>query len=169
MPFTHALTSVGDLRAHYRTPSRSSLAKQIDHLDGHCATFLARSPFVVVASASADGSCDVSPKGGRPGFVRVLDPHRLAIPDLGGNNRLDSLRNLVERSGVALLFCIPGLGETLRVNGTATITTDPDVLDACADGTLRPRVAIGVDVQEVYLHCGKALRRSELWAVGGSA
>lgn len=163
MPFAHALRTVDDLRDHYREPSRSSVAKQIDHLDAHCATFIGRSPLVVLATSSADGSCDVSPKGGRPGFVRVLDPLRLALGDLSGNNRLDSMRNVVERPGVALLFVIPGLGETLRVNGTATITTDPEVLDACQDGDVRPRVAIGVDVGAAYLHCGKALRRSGAW------
>lgn len=163
MSFSHALTTVDDLRSIYRRPSRTSLAKQLDHLDDHCRDFIAHSPFVLVASGSPDGRMDVSPKGGRPGFVRVLDETRLAIPDMSGNNRLDTLENLVASPGVGLLFCIPGFDETLRVNGRATITTDAAVLAACADGDLRPRVAIGVDVDEAYLHCAKALRRSGLW------
>ncbi len=118
---------------------------------------------MLIASGDASGDKDVSPKGGRPGFVRTLDETRLAIPDLAGNNRLDSIRNLIESPGVGLLFCIPGLDETLRVNGQATVTTDPDVLDACTDDDLVPNVAIGVDVEQVFIHCAKALRRSDLW------
>ncbi|MEN8040947.1 MAG: MSMEG_1061 family FMN-dependent PPOX-type flavoprotein [Actinomycetota bacterium] len=163
MPFDHALSTAADLRSVYRDPSKPSLAKQIDHLDEHCEKLIRHSPFVLLATSSSDGRVDVSPRGGRPGFVCVLDEHRLAIPDLAGNNRLDSMQNLVESPGVGLLFCIPGLDETLRVNGTATITTDPEVLDACADDDLHPKVAIGVDVDEVFIHCAKALRRSRLW------
>jgi len=163
MPFESALDSLEALRSVYREPSRPSLAKQIDHLDGHCRDFIARSPFVLLASADTAGRVDVSPKGGHPGFVRVLDEHRIALPDLAGNNRLDSMRNLISSPGVGLLFCIPGLDETLRVNGKATITTDPKVLEACAGDGLEPKVAVGVDVEEVFVHCAKALRRSRLW------
>lgn len=163
MPFDHALTSVSALRSVYRQPSKPSVAKQIDRLDAHCRDFISRSPFVLLASSSSDGKVDVSPRGGRAGFARVLDGHRLALPDLAGNNRLDSMTNLVASPGVGLLFLIPGLDETLRVNGTATITTDPSVLEACADRELVPRVAIGVDVDEVFVHCAKAFRRSRLW------
>lgn len=163
MPFDHALASVADLRTVFREPSKPSRAKQISHLDDHCLDFIGRSPFVLMASGDSAGRVDVSPRGGHPGFVKVLDQHRLAIPEMAGNNRLDSMQNIVESPGVGLLFCIPGLDETLRVNGTATITTDPGVLDACADNGLRPKVAIGVDVEEVFIHCAKALRRSGLW------
>jgi uncharacterized protein len=157
------ITSVDELRAVYRPPSRPAVAKQIDHLDGNCRAFIAHSPFVTVATADADGRCDVSPKGGPPGFVRVLDDHQLAVPDLSGNNRLDSLENLVANAGIGLLFLVPGFGETLRVNGRATISTDPDVLAACAVGDVTPRVAVVVTVEEAYVHCAKALRRSGLW------
>lgn len=163
MPFDHRLSNVSELRSLYREPAKPSLAKQIDHLDQHCRTFIDHSPLVILASSDSAGRIDVSPRGGRPGFVRVLDDHRLAIPDLAGNNRLDSMANLVDSSGVGLLFCIPGLDETLRVNGTATITTDPRVMEACTDHDLRPRVAIGVDVEEAFIHCAKALRRSSMW------
>jgi PPOX class probable FMN-dependent enzyme len=163
MPFDHALASVADLRTVFREPSKPSRAKQISHLDDHCVDFIGRSPFALLASADSAGRVDVSPRGGHPGFVKVLDQHRLAIPEMAGNNRLDSMQNIVESPGVGLLFCIPGLDETLRANGTATITTDPDVLGTCADNGLHPKVAIGVDVEEVFIHCAKALRRSGLW------
>jgi len=158
-----AITTVDGLREVYRPPSKPAVAKQIDHLDHNCRAYIAHSPFVTVATADAQGRCDVSPKGGPPGFVTVLDDHRLGIPDLSGNNRLDSLQNLVANAGIGLLFLVPGFGETLRVNGTAAISTDPDVLDACAVGDIVPRVVILVTVEEAYLHCAKALRRSGLW------
>ena len=158
-----AITSAEGLREIYRQPGRPAIEKVIDHLDANCRTFIAHSPFLTMATAGADGRCDVSPKGGPPGFVAVLDDKRLAIPDLSGNNRLDSLQNLVENSGIGLLLLVPGMGETLRVNGTATVTTAEEVLDACALRDVRPKVAIVVEVEEVYLHCAKALRRAALW------
>jgi PPOX class probable FMN-dependent enzyme len=116
-----------------------------------------------MATADAGGRCDVSPKGGPPGFVRVLDEHHLGIPDLSGNNRLDSLQNLVANPGIGLLFLVPAFGETLRVNGRAAISTEPTVLDACAVGDVAPRVVVLVTVEEAYIHCAKALRRAGLW------
>jgi uncharacterized protein len=116
-----------------------------------------------MATASPDGRCDASPKGGPAGFVRVLDDHRVAIPELAGNNRLDTLENLVTNPGIALLCCVPGIDETLRINGRASITTDPGVLQACSVDGRTPRVAIGIDVDEAYIHCAKALRRGGLW------
>ncbi|HET6949802.1 MAG TPA: pyridoxamine 5'-phosphate oxidase family protein [Acidimicrobiales bacterium] len=161
------ITGVAGLREVYRPPSRPALAKQIDHLDANCRAFVARSPFVTLATADAEGRCDVSPRGGPPGFVRVLDEHALAIPDLSGNNRLDSLQNILSGGGVGLLFMIPGLDETLRVNGRGTVTTDPAVLDRCPVGDVVPRVAVCVTVDEAYIHCAKALRRSRLWDPDG--
>ena len=158
-----AITSEEGLREIYRQPGRPALDKVIHHLDENCRVFLAHSPFLTMATADAEGRCDVSPKGGPPGFVVVLDDKHLAIPDLSGNNRLDSLQNLVSNPGIGLLFLVPGMDETLRVNGTATVTTTDEVLDACALRDVRPKVAIVVEVEEVYLHCGKALRRSSLW------
>src|SRR5215471_422982 len=133
-----AFTTVDGLREVYRPPSKPAVAKQIHHLDHNCRAYIAHSPFVTVATADAAGRCDVSPKGGPPGFVHVLDDHRLGIPDLSGNNRLDSLQNLVANAGIGLLFLVPGFGETLRVNGTAAVSTDPDVLAACAVGDVVP-------------------------------
>jgi PPOX class probable FMN-dependent enzyme len=161
--FQSTITSAEGLREIYRDPSKPALAKQIDHLDQNCRAFIEHAPFLVLASTDDEGRCDVSPKGGPPGFVSVLDEHRLGIPDLSGNNRLDSMENLVRNAGIGLLFCIPGLDETLRVNGRAELTTDPDVLDACTVRDIRPRVVIGVNVEEAYIHCAKALRRAGLW------
>ena len=157
------IDSVDGLREIYRKPGRPAIDKVIDHLDENCRIFIAHSPFLTMATADAAGRCDVSPKGGPPGFVTVLDDKHLAIPDLSGNNRLDSLQNLVHNDGIGLLLLVPGMDETLRVNGTATITTAEEVLDACALRDVRPKVAIVVEVEEVYLHCAKALRRAALW------
>jgi PPOX class probable FMN-dependent enzyme len=161
--FADALTDTGQLRDHYREPSRLVRGKITDTLDEHCRDFIARSTFVLVASASKDGHIDVSPKGGPRGFVKVLDDQRLAIPDLNGNNLLDSLHNLIETGQAGLLFVVPGLGETLRVNGAAAITTDPSVLDLVTDDVRRPTTAIGVTVREAYIHCAKAFRRGGIW------
>jgi uncharacterized protein len=162
VPFDHAITDHAALRRRYRDPAGGAVDKQLDHVDAGAAGFIARSPFFVLATGDGAG-CDASPRGGPPGFVQVLDPHRLAWGDLAGNNRLDSAANLVAQPAVGLLFLVPGVDETLRVNGRATLTTDPAVLDRCAVEGRRPRVAIGVDVDESFLHCAKAFRRSGLW------
>ena len=158
------LESVDDLRGIYRPPGRGPVAKVIDRLDQHCADFLAKSPFFVLSTASARGVCDGSPKGGPPGFVRVLDEHRLAWADYAGNNRLDSFQNLVTNASVALLFLIPGLDETLRVNGTAELVTDAALCEQFAVGSKPARVVVVVTVVEAYIHCAKALRRAALWS-----
>jgi PPOX class probable FMN-dependent enzyme len=116
-----------------------------------------------VLATTGDRGTDASPRGGPPGFVRVLDDRRLALGDLAGNRRLDSFENVLANPAVGLLFLVPGMGETLRVNGRASLTTDPAVLDACTIDGVRPGVAVGVDVDEVFLHCAKAFRRSGLW------
>jgi PPOX class probable FMN-dependent enzyme len=162
-PFGDVVADVAELRTHFREPSDAVQRKQIDHLDDNCRAFIAQTPFVLVATANADGTCDVSPKGGPPGFVAVLDTHRLAIGDLPGNNRIDSLRNIVANPNVGLLFIVPGMGETLRVNGRAWVVRDAPVLDACAVHDKRPTIAIGVEVVEAFVHCAKAFRRSNLW------
>lgn len=150
------------LRDHYREPHPVVVAKVIAEVDDGAATFLAASPFFVLATASPAGA-DASPRGGPPGFVRVLDPGRIAWADLAGNNRLDSFQNLLERPEVGLLFFVPGLEETLRVNGRAELSTDPDVLAATAFGEVLPWVATVVHVAECFVHCAKALRRAQLW------
>ena len=155
--------SVAGLREIYRAPAQRSLDKEIDHLDEHCRDFIAHAPFLSLGTASADGIVDVSPKGGPPGFVAVLDEGRLAIPDMSGNNRLDSMQNIVSGGHVACLFMIPGVDETLRVNGTASVSTDPDVLAACPINGMPANVAIVVSVRTAFIHCAKALRRSGIW------
>ena len=161
--FRDVIASLEDLAGLYGDPLPAVRAKVIDRLDRHCRDWIARSPFVLVGTSNADGRCDVSPKGGAPGFVRVLDERRLTIPDAPGNRLVDSLRNIVANPHVGLLFLIPGLEETLRVNGRASLTRDPDLLEQLADGAKPPKVAIGVEVEEAFLHCAKAFKRSSLW------
>lgn len=161
--FVDVVDSEAQLRELYRHPSSLVKAKVIAQLDEHARTFIAHAPFVLIGTSAPDGTADVSPKGGPPGFVVVLDDGHLAIPDLAGNNLLDSISNVVNGSGIGLLFLIPGVEETLRVNGHACLTTAPDILDACAVKDRRPKAAVGVTVVEQYMHCAKAFRRSELW------
>jgi PPOX class probable FMN-dependent enzyme len=158
------LRTADDLRTVYRMPRGGPVDKVIHGLDHHCADFLAKSPFFVLSTAAADGTCDGSPKGGHPGFVQVLDEQHLAWPDLSGNNRLDSFENLVTNDRVALLFMIPGLDETLRVNGTAELVTDPELCERLGIDGKPARTVVVVEVHEAYIHCAKALRRAELWS-----
>ena len=156
--------TIDGLREIYREPRQTSLDKEVDHLDVHCRDFIGHSPFLTLATVTADGSSlDVSPKGGPAGFVHVLDDHRLSIPDMSGNNRLDSLRTIVEGGRVALLFMVPGVEETMRVNGTAAVTTDPAVLDVSPIAGKRPNACIVVTVETAFIHCAKALKRAGLW------
>ena len=157
------IENAGRLRETYGAPSDRSLKKQLSRLDKHCRDFIARSPFVVIASADTSGRCDASPKGDAPGFVRVMNDETLLIPDRLGNNRVDTLGNLVTRPGIGLIFFVPGINETLRVNGRARVTTDPALLDPLAVNGKVPRSGILVAAEEIYFHCGKALIRSDLW------
>jgi len=151
------------LREVYGAPSERSLKKQLSRFDKHCRAFIARSPFLVIASSDPSGRCDASPKGDAPGFVEVLDDETLLIPDRLGNNRVDTIRNVLERPGVGLIFFVPGLNETLRVNGRARIITDAASLEPLAVNGKVPRSGILVSADEIYFHCGKALIRSDLW------
>jgi uncharacterized protein len=161
----HAITTVEQLREVYPPPADRALRKELDHLDVHCREFIALSPFVLVASADADGASDVSPKGGPPGFVRVIDDQRLLIPDATGNRRADGLQNMLENPRVGLLFLIPGMGETLRVNGRVALTRDPAWLDGLQTGGRPAALALIVSVEQAYLHCAKCILRSGLWRV----
>ena len=158
------LESIEDLRSIYRQPRRGPIEKVIHRLDEHCVEFLAKSPMFVMSTADARGTCDGSPKGGPAGFVEVLDEGRLAWADYSGNNRLDSFQNLVANNSVALLFLIPGLDETLRVNGTAELSTDLELCERFSVGGEAARVVVVVSVVEAYIHCPKALRRSGIWS-----
>jgi PPOX class probable FMN-dependent enzyme len=151
------------LRALYGAPSELSLKKQLTRLDPHCRRFIALSPFLVLATVGKDGLPDASPRGDAPGFVSVLDDETLLVPDRRGNNRLDSLQNISEQSGVGLIFFVPGINETLRVNGHARITTDAALLARFAVDGKVPRTGLLVAVKEVYYHCAKALIRAKLW------
>ncbi len=157
------VTSVEALRTLLGAPGQAALRKQITTLDAHCRSFIAQSPLLFLSTASRAGQCDVSPKGDAPGFVRVLSDTLLAIPDRPGNRRADSMCNILENPRVGLLFVIPGLRETLRINGAATLYTDAALLDTLSAHGKRPEVAIVVEAQEVYLHCGRALQRAQVW------
>lgn len=151
------------LRALYGEPSIRAASKVLSRLDAHCRAFIGLSPFCVLATAAADGSADCSPKGDAPGFVRVLDDETLLIPDRPGNNRVDSMSNVVENPNVGLIFFVPGMNETLRINGKAGITTDGALLEPLSVNGKRPRTGLVVKVEEAFLHCAKALMRSKLW------
>ena len=160
----HVIETVDELRSSYGAPSERAVKKSLDHLDRHCRRFIELSPFVVLASAGADGRVDCSPRGDPAGFVAVLDHRTILLPDRRGNNRADSLTNVLENPYVGMLFMIPGVDETLRLNGTAKLTTDPARLDPLAVNGRAPRSGLVVEVEEVFLQCTKALVRSRLWA-----
>ena len=146
-------------------PPTHELAAQkvLRTLDKHAQDFIRRSPFLCIGTQDANGKADVSPRGDPAGFVRILDEKTLAIPDRPGNNRLDTLTNILANPTVGLLFIIPGFDDTLRINGKARLVTDPELLETMVMNGRAPRLAIMVSVQEVFLHCAKAFRRSKLW------
>lgn len=157
------IDSEPQLRGLYQEPMELALLKQLDRLDDHCRNFIAHSPFVVIGSTRPGRGTDVSPRGDAPGFARVLDANTIAIPDRPGNNRLDTMSNITADAEIGLLFFIPGIDETLRVNGRARLSRDPELLAAAAVKGRQPRLVIVVTVREAFLHCGKALKRSRLW------
>tara|TARA_R110002033_G_scaffold128282_1_gene169477 strand:- start:417 stop:1016 length:600 start_codon:yes stop_codon:yes gene_type:complete len=147
----------------YPEPKERALKKQLSRLDRHCQRFIELSPFVVIATGNASGF-DASPRGGESGFIKVVDDLTLVILDSPGNNRLDSLKNIVESGQAGLLFLIPGVDETLRINGAAHVSVDEEKLQLFASEKRAPKVVIEVTVEEAYLHCAKAFMRSKLWA-----
>jgi PPOX class probable FMN-dependent enzyme len=162
-PFASALTGVDELAELYEPAEERSWRKDIGVLDDMARRLIAAAPIVFVASADADGRCDVTPRGGQPGFVTVLDDRRLAIPDATGNRRLDALRNVVATGRAGLIFLVPGRDQTLRVNGRACVSADPELLGLLTPVGKPPRAAIVVEPDEVYTHCPKAFVRSRLW------
>jgi uncharacterized protein len=163
-PFADTVSTVDEVRELYGYPAGVARDKIIDRLDPHCREFIARSPFVLLSTTDENGRCDVSPRGGPPGFVEALDEKRLVFADAKGNKLVDSLRNIVATGRAGLLFLIPGLDETLRVNGRAYLTRDPAILDRHVVQENRPpRLAVGIEVEEAFLHCAKAFIRSDLW------
>jgi PPOX class probable FMN-dependent enzyme len=157
------IKSIEQLRSLYDTPKERAVKKQLAALDKHCLRFIELSPFIVVASGSADQAMDASPRGGPPGFVKAVNAQTLLVPDAPGNNRLDTLENIISSAKVGLLFMIPGIDETLRVNGSARLSTSKEHLQAFSDEKRRPKLVIEVLVAEAYLHCAKAFMRSNLW------
>ncbi|MBW7975092.1 MSMEG_1061 family FMN-dependent PPOX-type flavoprotein [Bradyrhizobium sp. BR 10289] len=154
-----------DLATLYPKPSPRVIAKARPAIDAHAKKFIEMSPFCVLATSGTDGSVDASPRGGGIGFVHVVGPNQLLMPDRSGNNRIDSFRNVVEGSGfVHMLFFVPGIDETLRVGGRGTLSADPDLLASMVEFGKPPRAVLSVAVSEVYFHCGKALMRSKLWS-----
>ena len=156
------MSSQPQLREHYPPAIERARLKVLRKLDRHCERFIALSPFLCLGTAGESG-IDVSPRGDRPGFVQILDEVTLAIPDWPGNNRLDSLTNLLSNPQIGILFLIPGVDETLRVNGTARITTDAEMLSRWNRNGKQPKSVLVVTVIEAFLHCAKALIRSRLW------
>ena len=152
-----------ELRSHIGAISDLADRKVLPRLDAHCRHFITLSPFLVLASADSEGRVDASPRGDPPGFVRILDDSTLLLPDRPGNNRVDSFANILDAPGVGLIFFVPGIDETLRVNGTARLLTDADALHGSEVAGKAPRTGLVITIQEVFFHCAKALRRSRLW------
>lgn len=158
------ITSIEQLRQSYAYPTERVLRKQITALDPHCRRFIGLSPFVVLSTCDEQHRLDASPRGGDPGFVRVDAQGQLLIPDSPGNNRLDSLENILRTGQVGLLFLIPGVDETLRVNGSAILSTAPEDIGQCVSERRTPKLVVKVTVREAFLHCAKAFLRSRLWS-----
>ncbi len=159
----HVVTTAEEIAATLGEQFDSQVNKVIDHIDDHCRAWIERSPFVVVSSASATGALDVSPKGDPPGFVRVLDPKTLALPDRPGNHRADTFLNVLENPQVGLMFVVPKRREVVRVSGTALVVRDEPLLDSMAVNDKVPTLALLVHVQEAMFHCGKSMMRSHMW------
>jgi PPOX class probable FMN-dependent enzyme len=161
--FHDVVTGQEELRELVGQPNELTVQMVLPALDQHCRAFIAHSPFLLIGTSNSAGRGDVSPKGDPPGFVQVLDDRTLVIPDRPGNRRLDTLMNIVGNPEVGLLFLVPGMEETLRVNGRATIVRDEELLDSTIVNGKRPLLAIVVEVHEAFLHCAKAFKRSRLW------
>jgi uncharacterized protein len=162
-PFHSLIETEEELRALIGTPSEIVKRKTINHLDHNCKNFISKSPFLMIATADKSGSCDVSPRGDLPGFVLVLNENYLVIPERPGNKRTDTMLNILSNPQIGLQFLIPGLGETLRVNGKAFLVKDPEILEQLVAKGKTPLIGIGVEVEECFMHCAKAFIRSGLW------
>ena len=158
-----SISTVAQLRSLYKPAMERAVKKQLAHIDRHCRSFIALSPYLVLCTADAEGNLDASPRGGTPGFCKVADDHTLLVPDRPGNNRLDSFSNIIETGRVGILFFVPGVDEMLRVNGTAELRTDEALRSRCVEQSKTPHVVVTVTVREAYLHCAKAIMRSGLW------
>ena len=159
------ITTIDQLRSIYKVPSERSVLKELTYIDPHIQRFISLSPFLVISSGDQHHQMDSSPRGGDAGFVKVLDQQTLIIPDSIGNNRLDTLTNIIATSQIGLLFFIPGIDEVVRVNGRATLQTDVDLLNHFVELKNKPKLVIKVIVEAAYIHCPKAMMRSKLWSV----
>ena len=157
------IETLEQLRALYPAAKGLAVDKQLSRLDRHCRRFIALSPFLVLATKGQDGLVDISPRGGDPGFIHVVDDETLLLPDWPGNNRLDNLENILADPAISLIFLIPGVDETLRIHGAAEIRTDEALVNLFAIGAKRPKSVLRIQVKEAYLHCAKALMRARLW------
>ena len=157
------ITNINKLRELYGYPKGRAKDKVLHTLDKHAINFIETSPFLIMSTVSADGQMDASPRGGQAGFVKIIDKNTIIIPDSKGNNRLDSLSNIIETESVGMIFLIPGVDETLRINGKAQISTSPEYLSLFKSENNLPKVCIVVSIEELFLHCAKALMRSKLW------
>jgi uncharacterized protein len=162
-PFGNVLTSIAELRSLYRSPARSTATKKVPALEPWMRVIVDAAPFVVLATGAASGPVTLSPRGGAPGFVRVLDDRHLALPDYAGNNLIDSLQHLVESPYLALLFIVPGRGETIRVDGRGWVTTDPELVELTREPRRTPKTVIGIEIDQVFFHCPSAFHRAQLW------
>lgn len=158
------ITSTTQLRELYGFPKGRAKDKQLTALDKHAVNYIGKSPFLLISTFDKDGKMDTSPRGGNPGFIKVLNEQEVVIPDSSGNNRIDSLVNIVDSGRIGTLFLIPGIDETLRVNGSAHISTDPELLSRFSSEKNQPKTCIVISIEEVFLHCAKALMRSKLWS-----
>jgi uncharacterized protein len=157
------ICSIAELHAHYGDVSTLAARKEIQHLDRHAREFIARSPFLVMSTADADGWPDASPKGDAPGFVVVEDDRHLLLPDRIGNNRVDGFKNLMTNPKLGLIFFVPGVDHTLRINGHARLLTAPDMCARFSVNGKPARAVVKILAEQVFFHCGKALIRSKLW------
>lgn len=164
--FGTSISSKSELRQLLPLPGSISVEKITNEIDQHCLRYINASPFAMLSSSDAAGRCDCSPRGGPPGFVRVLNDKCLLVPEVSGNRRADTLQNLIENPQIGMLFLVPGYGETLRVNGTGVVVRDPECLSKAPVMGKVPLLGIGVYVEEAYLHCAKAFKRSCLWEPG---
>ena len=158
------ITDKNGLRSMYGSPSGRAEKKVLHTLEKHSINFIQRSPFIIVSTFDKQGNVDTSPKGGAPGFVKIINNNEIIIPDFKGNNRVDGLENIVETGRIGTLFLIPGMDETLRINGSANISTDSGYINLYQDERHLPKTCVVISVEEVFLHCAKALMRSKLWA-----
>jgi PPOX class probable FMN-dependent enzyme len=161
--FGEPITTLERLRTILPPPFKVTIEKVLKRLDHHCKTYVSLTPYVLLATCDASGRCDSSPRGGPAGFIKILDDRHLLIPEVIGNRQADTLLNIIEHPYIGLMFIIPGLEETLRVNGKACVVQDPAVLSQAMVKDKVPQLGIGIEIEEAYMHCAKAAKRSSLW------